>query len=146
MEEAAKSGNVKRAWVGKKGAEPVEIKIMEVPKAGEGAPPPENNYEVKTEPFRELELAGGKWAGTKTTIKMNDGSMESSVWAADNGWFDRNIRIESRFSAGTMSMALESFGKDAKPLLKWDNVKFDARAEEKKEPEKKEGEKKEGGK
>jgi hypothetical protein len=122
-EDSWKKGNVKKAWAGKPGEAPTEIKVMEVPKPVEGGPAPEKNYTNGEEKFTDVEMGGGKWSGTKTWMKMNDGSMESSTWTADNGWFNGMIKMESKMAAGSSTMTLEKFGegfeKDGKAWLKW---------------------------
>lgn len=119
-----KKGNVKKAWAGKPGTAPAEIGVMEVPKPTDTTgPAPEKNYTDKTEDFKDLEFAGGKWSGKMFWMKMNDGSMESSTWTADNGWFNGIIKTETKMAAGSTTMALEKFGdgfeKDGKAWLKW---------------------------
>lgn len=118
-EDSWKKGNVKKAWVGKPGDAPAEITIMEVPKAGEPGPAPEKNYTDKTEDFKDVEIAGGKWSGKMFWMKMNDGSMESSTWTADNGWFNKVVKQETKMTAGTSTMILSKFGEDGKGWLKW---------------------------
>ncbi|GIK53073.1 MAG: hypothetical protein HPKKFMNG_01010 [Planctomycetes bacterium] len=118
-EDAMKTGNVKKAWVGKPGDAPAEIKIMDIPTGGETGPAPEKNYEDKTEDFTDVEIAGGKWSGKKFWMKMKDGSMESTTWTATNGWFNGLIKMESKMAAGTSNMELSKFGEDGKPWLKW---------------------------
>ncbi|CAG0953073.1 hypothetical protein GPROT1_00234 [Gammaproteobacteria bacterium] len=122
-EDMWKKGNVKKAWAGKPGEAPAEIQIMEVPKPTEGGPAPEKNYTDGVEDFKDVELGGGKWSGKKSWMKMNDGSMESSTWTADNGWFNGVIKMESKMAAGSSTMTLEKFGegfeKDGKAWLKW---------------------------
>jgi hypothetical protein len=123
-EDMWKKGNVKKAWVGKPGEAPAEITVMEVPKpADTTGPAPEKNYTNGEEKFTDVEMGGGKWSGTKTWMKMNDGSMESSTWMADNAWFNGMIKMESKMAAGSSTMTLEKFGdgfeKDGKSWLKW---------------------------
>jgi hypothetical protein len=119
-----KKGNVKKAWVGKPGETPEPIQVMEVPKPGDTTgPAPEKNYTDKTEDFKDVEMGGMKWSGKMYWMKMNDGSMESSTWTADNSWFNGVIKMESKMAAGSMTMTLEKAGegfeKDGKPWLKW---------------------------
>lgn len=142
-EELWKKGNVRKAWVGKKGEAPIEIEVMEIPKAegGEDAQPPEKNYTDTSEEFKDLELAGKKWSGKKATLKMNDNSFESSSWVADKGWFNKVVKMAYKMEAGTMTQELAKVSSTAKPLLKWDGIKFEEEKKEEKEPEKKEGSK-----
>lgn len=123
-EDMWKKGNVKKAWAGKPGEAGTEIKVMEVPApADTTGPAPEKNYTDKTEDFKDVEIAGGKWSGKMYWLKMNDGSVETSTWTADNGWFNGLVKMESKMAAGTMTMTLEKFGegfeKDGKAWLKW---------------------------
>lgn len=138
-DEIWKKGNVRKAWVGKKSEAPKEAEVMEVykPEGGEEAQPPEKNYAETSEAFKDLEIAGRKWSGKKTTMKMNDGSFENTIWTAENGWFSGVLKMDYKMESGTMTQELTRVSSSAKPLLKWDGIKF----EEEKKEEKKEGEK-----
>ncbi len=103
--------NVTEAWIGKLGEKGEAIEVMAKPEPAEtGGEAPE--YETTTEDF-SVDLAGMTWTGTLTTTK-GDG-WESKVWMADNGWFDKVVKMES----GAMVTELTAAGEDAEPLLDW---------------------------
>lgn len=104
--------NVTKAWIGKPGEKPAEIKVMAKPEptcGGCGT----TDYEMTEEDFSGVELGGGTWSGKLVTIK-GDG-WESKSWTATDGWFGGLIKTE----AGGMVTELKAFGDDATPLLDW---------------------------
>lgn len=146
-DEIWKKGNVLKAWVGKSGQAPKDAQIMDKPEFDENATPPEAPAsDSNSEDFKDLELAGGKWSGKKTSLKMSDGGgYVSTVWTADNGWFNKVVKMELTMEAGAITQELVKYGSKGKALLKWDGVKIEEIKAEAK-PEKKEEKKDEGGK
>ncbi len=104
--------NVTKAWIGKTGEAPKEIQVMEKPAPACGGCTGAT-ADVKEEAFTDLEMAGMKFSG-KIWI-TNAGGTESKTWMADNGWFNKIIKMES----GSFSQSLTAAGTDAAPLLKW---------------------------
>lgn len=107
--------NVSKAWIGKPGEEPQEIEIMEWKPATDGETAKPNGI-VLTEEYSNLEMAGGTFEGDLTTVKA-DGNT-TKTWMADNGWFNKLIKMESN---GDVVMELTGYDFNEKPdtWLKW---------------------------
>ncbi|MCA8937554.1 MAG: hypothetical protein KDB68_15260 [Planctomycetes bacterium] len=107
--------NVTKAWIGKAGEEPKEIKIMEWKKAEGGATAPSGI--VLTEEFSDIEMCGESFNGDLTTVK-SDGNT-TKTWIAENGWFNKLIKMEMN---GDTVMELTGCDFNEKPevWLKWE--------------------------
>lgn len=121
-EDIFKTGNVKRAWIGKKGGEPVECQIKPVPK---GAPKSAKSDDKDTvvEDFKDLELAGTKWSGKTSTRSSKSG--DTIVWIADSGWFGQPLKTESKMFGAEVKTELSACGTDGEAWLKWDGIKVE---------------------
>lgn len=140
-DEIWKKGNVLKAWVGKSGQAPKDAQVMDKPEFDEGTLPQEAPMsDSNSEDFKDLELAGGKWSGKKTSLKMSDGGgYASAIWTADNGWFNKIVKMEVTMEGGTITQELVKYGSKGKALLKWDGVKLEEVKVEKKDEKKEEG-------
>jgi hypothetical protein len=113
----AKAGtnNVKKAWIGKKGEKPKEIKLTELKKGEAGEAKPAGF--VLHEDFKQLEMCDFKFDGEKTIIK--DDGHTTETWVADNGWFGKLIKMTSDGKT-VMELTGRSFDEKIEPWLKWD--------------------------
>jgi len=109
--------NVSMAWIGIKGKEAIERKVMEVPVYEKGEAGEAPDY---TEGDETVELAGKKW--NAHWVESGD----SKTWMVK----DTGFLLKSMYQ-GKVSMELSAVGGDAKSGLKWDGG-----GEEKKEEEK----------
>ena len=100
---------VTKAWIGKPGAKPTEIFVRDLPEKQ-----PEAVEGPKGEDFKDLELAGGKWAGKLYTDTADD--MTTKIWVADAGWFNKTVKttVDADYEE-----KLTAYGTDAKPILDW---------------------------
>lgn len=106
--------NVSRAWVGKKGDEPKEIKLAEW-KEGTGAGGQAAGITVR-EDFGGVEMAGKTFHGELTIIK--DSGNTTKIWVAKNGWFNNLIRMD--MSDKTMMKVVKAhFDEKVDTYLKW---------------------------
>ncbi|MCC6575636.1 MAG: hypothetical protein IT462_17790 [Planctomycetes bacterium] len=110
---SAEQGNVKRAWVGKKGWDPYEIKTASgwaLPDAGT------LTQGWTAEPFADVEVAGKKWSGTCY------GKGDSKIWVAERGYF--NGIIKATGSEGEWMLVKADFKEKPKVYLtNWEFVK-----------------------
>ena len=109
---SAEQGNVCRAWVGKKGWDPYEIKtqpgwiLPDASSLSQGA---------TTEAFADVEVGGKKWSGTCYT----KGDMK--VWVAERGYF--NGVIKATGPEGEWVLVKADFKEKPKVLLtNWEFV------------------------
>lgn len=110
--------NVKKAWIGKEGDEPKEIKIAEWKKgAGEAAEAPGI---VVREDYKDLELAGKKFSGELSTIK--DAGNTTKIWMASSGWFNKLIRMDYNGKTN-MKVIVAKFDEKVETFLKWPEAK-----------------------
>ncbi len=104
-------GNVSRAWIGKKGDVPTEIKVGK----GWAMPDASNWTSGSSEPFSDVEMGGKKWTGFVYT------KGGSKAWVAERGYFNGIIKT----TGGDKEWQLEraDFHEKVKPFLKdWEAV------------------------
>lgn len=106
--------NVSRAWVGKKGDEPKEIKLAQW-KEGGSATSTTAGITLK-EAFADVELAGKKFKGELVITK--DSGNTTKVWIADNGWFNNLIRMDMNDKT-MMKVVKAHFDEKVDTFLKW---------------------------
>ncbi|MBX3475841.1 MAG: hypothetical protein KF754_15835 [Planctomycetes bacterium] len=124
--------NVKRAWVAKPGEKPEPATVMETPKpapGGKGNPA----VEPKTEDFKDLELAGQKWAG-KIYSSSNSG-WESRTWVVADAWFGGAVKTLSTAGKAQSGTELHSTSTKAKAWLKWEDLEKEAPKPKEAKPE-----------
>lgn len=78
--------NVKKAWAGKQGEEPQEIKVAATLSEAE-----EPGFVLRAK-FHNVELAGKKFNGEVTTVR--DQGQSTKTWVANEGWFNKVIRTD----------------------------------------------------
>jgi hypothetical protein len=126
--------NVTKAWAGRPGKQAFEVQVMEKPAAQPENPSDNPGYELVEEDFKDLELAGKKWSGKKSTYKGR--GWESSSWVATGGWFGGVLKTQ----VGEVVTELKKTGDDAEALLTLPKEKEekDEKKDEKKEDKKEE--------
>lgn len=107
--------NVSNAWIGKPGEEPREIQVMEWKSADGGEARPAGI--VLVEEFGGVELCGETFHGDLTIVK-NDGNT-TKTWIAENGWFNRLIKMEMNGDT-VMELTNLHFHEKPKTFLKWE--------------------------
>ncbi|MBX3460365.1 MAG: hypothetical protein KF696_10460 [Planctomycetes bacterium] len=107
--------NVRKAWIGKEGEEPQEIKVAEWQKSTGGTKGEEPGFVMKAK-FYNVEMAGKKFEGETITIKETDWS--SRTWIADNGWFNKVIRMDYNDKT-QMKVIAAKFDEKVDTFLKW---------------------------
>lgn len=108
--EQASKGNVKRAFIGRKGWAPREI---EIGKSSSIAAPPAYSG-AKAEAFEGVSLCKKEFYGTCYT--WTEGGVEIKEWFADNGWFGKVIK---RTEGGQTVFELSGLATDHRALLDW---------------------------
>lgn len=108
--------NVKEAWIGKPGEEPKTIKVMEFKPAEGTAKPVESKARVTVDKFSDVKLGGKVFSGDVTTVE--DGGNTTKTWLADNGWFNRVIRMDMN-GKNVMTLKKAHFDEKAPSWLKW---------------------------
>lgn len=106
--------NVSRAWVGKKGDEPTEIKLMEWKEGGMGGGKAAGI--TVREDFGGVEMAGKIFSGELTIIK--DSGNTTKIWVAKDGWFNRMIRMDMNDKT-MMKVVKAHFDEKVDTFLKW---------------------------
>ncbi|MBK8206981.1 MAG: hypothetical protein IPK87_09360 [Planctomycetes bacterium] len=110
--------NVKKAWIGKEGAEPKEIKVAEW-KAGTGEAGEAPGIVVR-EDFANVEMGGKKFDGEVIIVK--DSGNTTKTWIAKNGWFSKLIRMDMNDKT-MMKVTKAHFDEKVDTFLKWPEAK-----------------------
>lgn len=109
---------ITRAWIAEPGRKPQRIKVSEMPAKDPAKkaekPDDKADPEDEGEAFKDLELAGGVWAGKLFTRKFDD--MTTKLWVAETGWFDKVVKTTA---GDDYEQKLQAFGYDATALLIW---------------------------
>lgn len=107
--------NVSKAWVGKHGGEPKEIKVMKLEPGSAGGEASEPGFMMKAK-FYGVEMGGKTWAGE--TIAVSDEGYKSKTWVADSGWFSKVIRMDLNDKT-VMKLVLAKFDEKVDTFLTW---------------------------
>ncbi|MCC7509139.1 MAG: hypothetical protein IT464_07165 [Planctomycetes bacterium] len=110
--------NVKKAWIGKEGAEPKEIKVAEW-KAGMGEAADAPGIVVR-EDFANVEMGGKKFDGEVIIVK--DSGNTTRTWIAKNGWFSKVIRMDMNDKT-MIKLTKAHFDEKVETFLKWPEAK-----------------------
>ncbi len=108
--EQASKGNVKRAFIGRKGWAPREVEVGK----SSSHKAPATYSGAKAEPFEGVVMAKKEFYGTCYT--WTEGGVEIKEWFADNGWFGKVIK---RTEGGQTVLELTALGSEKKGILDW---------------------------
>lgn len=106
----AGQANVKKAWVGKQGEAPREIKVATSSDKGE-----EPGFMLRGK-FNNVELAGKKFNGEVITAR--DAGVSTKTWVANEGWFNKVIRQDVNDKT-VAKVTLVKTNIRLTPMLKW---------------------------
>jgi hypothetical protein len=108
--EQASKGNVKRAYIGRKGWQPREIEVGK----SSSNPAPSIYSGAKAEAFEGVTMCKKEFYGTCYT--WTEGGVEIKEWFADNGWFGKVIK---RTEGGQTVFELSALATDHRAILDW---------------------------
>lgn len=108
--EQAGKGNVKRAFIGRKGWPPREIEVGK----SSSVPAPATYSGARAEAFEGVTLCKKEFYGTCYT--WSEGGVEIKEWLADNGWFGKVIR---RTEGGQTVFELSALATDHRASMDW---------------------------
>jgi hypothetical protein len=108
--EQASKGNVKRAFIGRKGWPPRDISVgktssIKAPATYSGA---------KAEAFEGVTMCKKEFYGTCYT--WTEGGVEIKEWFADNGWFNKTLK---RTEGGQTVFELTGLATDRRAIMDW---------------------------